>query len=514
MVLGGTLARERGDTVRRAILVLIVFMALEAGVFAAQRVSAQRAAPKQATLADIVAQIDREESKALKGSNPSQLDRSHRIELLGKLIFFDRQLSVNRNEACALCHMPQAGFSGAVQAFNLTTVAYPGSVRQRFSQRKPQSAAYAVYAPVLHYNAAQQNFYGGNFWDMRASGWRTGSPAAEQAERPPINPVEMGFSDTACVVRRLASSPYRKLFERVWGPQAFALDWPADVDKVCSVPGGPLQQKNANGLEPNENPVVLRLSAVDRGRSHATFDQMGYAVAAFEGSSEMSPFSSKFDAFLAGNAKLTAQEQRGYDLFRGKANCNSCHLDGNGVGTNQRTVAADVRPLFTDETSSNLGVPKNPALAFYNENKPDSQGYVVNPAGRTFIDTGVGGFLTGPNNPDAAWKKLAPQYMGKVKVPTVRNVDMRPNASFVKAYMHNGYFKNLKDVVHFYNTRDTLRRCAAGSPGVNVTCWPAPEVSANMDTTIGRLGLTDQEENDIVAFMKTLTDGYTAPKSR
>jgi cytochrome c peroxidase len=495
---------------RRTVLVLMVFAALNAGLFAVQRAAAGRSAPPQATLSDIVAQIDREESRALGTVNLAQLDRSHRIELLGKLIFFDRQLSVNRNEACAFCHMPQTGFSGAIQAFNLTTVAYPGSVRERFSQRKPQSAAYAVYAPVLHYDEKQQNFYGGGFWDMRASGWRTGNTAAEQAERPPINPVEMGFSDTACAVRRLSASPYRKLFERVWGPQAFAIDWPAGADQVCSIPGGPLEQPNLKSLEPNENPAVLRLSAVDRGRSHATYDQMAYAIAAFEGSSEVSAFSSKFDAFLAGNVKLTAQEQRGYDLFRGKANCNSCHLDGNGTGTNQQTKAADVRPLFTDETSSNLGVPKNPALAFYGETKRDRSGYVVNPAGSNFVDTGVGGFLTGPNNPNAAWVKLAPQYQGKVKVPTVRNVDMRPNPSFVKAYMHNGYFKSLKAVVHFYNTRDTLPRCAAGSPGVNVTCWPAPEVAANVDKTIGSLHLTDREENDLVAFMKTLTDGFTA----
>jgi cytochrome c peroxidase len=500
--------------VRRAMSAIAVSAALEAGVFVAQGVSAQRGAPPQATLSDIVAQIDREEARTLQGVDLTRLDRTHRIELLGKLIFFDRQLSVNRNEACAFCHMPQAGFSGAIQSFNLTTVSYPGSVRQRFSQRKPQSAAYAVYAPVLHYDEAQQNFYGGNFWDMRASGWRTGNSAAEQAERPPINPVEMGLSDTACAVRRLSARPYRKLFERVWGPQAFAIAWPADADRICSIPGGPLEQPNAKSLEPNENPVVLRLSAIDRGRSHATFDQMAYAIAAYEGSSEVSPFSSKFDAFLAGAVKLSPQEQRGYDLFRGKANCNSCHLDGNGTGPNQKTAAADVRPLFTDETSSNLGVPKNPALAFYRETERDRYGYVPNPAGAKFIDTGVGGFLKGPNNPNAAWVKLAPQYEAKVKVPTIRNVDMRPNPSFVKAYMHNGYFKSLKDVVHFYNTRDKLPRCAANSPGVNVTCWPAPEDAANMDKTIGNLGLTDREENDLVAFMKTLTDGYTVPKSR
>ena len=90
----------------------------------------------------------------------------------------------------------------------------------------------------------------------------------------------------------------------------------------------------------------------------------------------------------------------------------------------------------------------------------------------------------------------------------VRNVDMRPRPDFVKAYMHNGYLKSLKEVVHFYNTRDALPRCQGeGAPGEKVSCWPAPEVSANVDTTVGKLGLTPQEEDQLVAFMKTLTDG-------
>ena len=96
-------------------------------------------------------------------------------------------------------------------------------------------------------------------------------------------------------------------------------------------------------------------------------------------------------------------------------------------------------------------------------------------------------------------------------MPTLRNVDMRPYPGFVQAYMHNGYLKSLKEVVHFYNTRDRFPHCSQGSPGEKVTCWPAPEAPANKDTTIGNLGLTDQEENEIVAFMQTLTDGYFKP---
>jgi cytochrome c peroxidase len=88
-------------------------------------------------------------------------------------------------------------------------------------------------------------------------------------------------------------------------------------------------------------------------------------------------------------------------------------------------------------------------------------------------------------------------------------VDKRPRPDFVKAYMHNGYLKSLKEVVHFYNTRDTLGACKGpGDSGEKVTCWPAPEVLQNLNKAIGSLGLTDKEEDQVVAFLKTLTDGY------
>ena len=95
-------------------------------------------------------------------------------------------------------------------------------------------------------------------------------------------------------------------------------------------------------------------------------------------------------------------------------------------------------------------------------------------------------------------------------MPTLRNVDKRPYPTFVKAYGHNGYFKSLKAIVHFYNTRDVLPRCKPDDPGEGTTCWPAPESTTNMNASkVGRLGLSDSEEDAIVSFMQTLSDGYT-----
>jgi cytochrome c peroxidase len=203
---------------------------------------------------------------------------------------------------------------------------------------------------------------------------------------------------------------------------------------------------------------------------------------------------------MAGKVEFTPDEMAGYGIFRANATqCNECHRDG-GPGE---------EPLFTDFTAANLGLPRNQALPFYDESAPDRLGYTANPDGRKFLDLGVGGFLAGPLNPNRQWAAMAKSFDGKFKTPTLRNVDKRPRPDFVKAYMHNGYLKSLKEVVHFYNTRDTLPRCQPGDPGEKVTCWPAPEYPETMNKKqLGNLKLSGREEDQLVEFLKTLTDGY------
>jgi cytochrome c peroxidase len=369
---------------------------------------------------------------------------------------------------------------------------------------------------VLQYDSTQHQFVGGNFWDMRATGLRLGNPAAEQAQGPPVNPVEMGLPDTACAVYRVSQSGYRGLFEQLWGAQSFAISWPANVEEVCSTPGPP----------PANDPFPVHLSDVDRGTSNSTFDHLTLSMAAYEASPDVSPFSSKFDYAVSNPQQqvFSKDELAGLQLFRGKGKCNTCHLDGtqNTAGTTTRptpksspnlfATATNAGPLFSDFQAHNLGIPANEALPYYCESTPDQYGYVANPLGQNYVDYGVGAFLAGnaaAPNPNQQWAQYAPQFNGTFQTPTLRNVDKRPRPDFVKAYMNNGYFKSLKEVVHFYNTRDVLPRCTDPlDPQAGVACWPAPAVSANEDTTIGNLGLTDQEENQIVAFLTTLTDGY------
>src|SRR5260370_9886388 len=156
--------------------------------------------------------------------------------------------------------------------------------------------------------------------DGRARGDTWKSPGAGRAKAPPIDSNEMGFPDTACVVQRLSLSPYRSSFEAVWGEQSFAITWLADVDRVCSTPGP---------AKPSD-PLPVHLSRVDRGRSNATYDQFALAIAIYGASPDISPFSSKFDYAIAHSDQkvLSSEEQAGWDLFHGKAKCNTCHVDG------------------------------------------------------------------------------------------------------------------------------------------------------------------------------------------
>src|SRR5947209_5493881 len=220
-------------------------------------------------IAQVEAEIDRIEAETLQRLAAPPNNQVQQIELLGKSMLYDKNLSVNRNEACAFCHMPETGFTGPISELNRTTGSYPGSVRTRFSNRKPQSHAYAPLSPVLHYNPGQGDLVGGNFWDMRATGRRLGNPAAEHAQGPPTNPVEMGLPDSACAVYRASQRPYRALFESVWGKQAFAIEWPKDVEQVCDQPG----PAAANA------PMPVHLSERDRGRAAATFVQLAKPMA-------------------------------------------------------------------------------------------------------------------------------------------------------------------------------------------------------------------------------------------
>src|SRR6266404_4506598 len=400
------------------------------------------------------------------------------VRILGGLLNFDENMSVGRNEACSFCHMPYAAFSGPIPSVNLTMIAYPGSFHLRAGKRTAQRYTYSPRFPVLHLNGAKHpavggTFTGGNFWDGRATGYLLQSPDAEQAQHPPVDTQEMGLPDTACIAFRLSQAEYRPLFEQVWGRGALDIKFPPNTETICATPGG------AAVFGTDTTPV--KLSPEDRLLADRAFDNWGQSLDAFEKSKEISPFTSKFDAVLAAQATLTADEMAGYNLFRGKAACNTCHVDGRGstqtpgtgfdgvpsttTGTDT-SHAATVNPLFTCFGSANEGLPLNPRNAFYYQTTPDFFGFTPNPFGFAYRDLGMGTFLRSgfgsAPNPNSEWIPFAPATDGQFEVSTARNVAMTPlgctteapGPFFQKEFFHNGYIKSLKQLVHFYNTRD------------------------------------------------------------
>src|SRR6266478_7338850 len=300
--------------------------------------------------------------------------------LLGKLMNFDENISPFKNRACGFCHMPYAGFSGSIPSVNLTMIAYPGSFAFRAGKRTAQRYTYSPSFPVLNYNTAQAAFFGGNFWDSRATGYLLGSPDEEQAQGPPVDTQEHALPDTACIAFRLQTAAYRPLFETVWGAGSLDIKFPPSTENTCDTPGG------ASVFGANTMPI--RLTPDDRAKANNVYDHWAQSIDQYEASPDVSAFSSKFDAFLKGTYTMTPDEMAGYGLFRGKANCNSCHLDGrstaptppngtapNGVDTG---AAASTTPLFTCFGSANLGLPLNPRDAIYYQDKPDFFGFTAN----------------------------------------------------------------------------------------------------------------------------------------
>ncbi len=273
---------------------------------------------------------------------------------------------------------------------------------------------------------------------------------AQQALGPFLNPLEMNNPSRRAVVDKIAASRYAPLFRQQFGATIFN-----DTD--------------------------------------AAYTQIGVAIEAFERAA-LQPFSSKFDAMVRGQATFTPAEARGMALFMdpARANCAGCHVMDPTTGRPEDS-------LFTEFTYYANGVPRNTAI-------PRN----ADPA---FFDLGLCGpertTLTLPAS--VVPGTTVAHFCGKFKMPTLRNVAERP------AFMHNGFFTNLNEVVRFYSTRNTNPQRWYGPSGVpndlpaqyrgNIESVKAP---FNRAPTAGPL-LTDPEVNDIVAFLRTLSDGFRAP---
>jgi cytochrome c peroxidase len=392
------------------------------------------------------------------------------VAMLGKELFNDPSLSASGKQSCASCHSAQHAFGPpnnlAVQlgGAHMTDEGYrppptltylyrqlpfsigpdagdvdvPVSVQQQAAaavgvQRATKSALLAPVAPAM----VPQ---GGLFWDGRAD------TLQRQAIGPMVNPVEMANANPAEVAHKLAATKYRNDFTKLFGPRIL----------------------DNQGVLISEAMFAIGRYQVEDPSFHA--------------------FTSKYDAWLQGNARLSPAELRGLHLFNDpdKANCAGCHLSQPGKD--------GLPPMFTDTQYEALGVPRNPHLA---QNKDPK-----------FFDMGIcGPFRTDMVN--------LTQYCGMFLTPTLRNTADRG------VYFHNGVYHTLKEVMDFYNLRNTnpdkiYPKDASGKvekyddlPAkyqANVDVADAP-----FDRKFGdKPAMTDDEINDIIAFMKTLNDGYTS----
>ncbi|MBL0717079.1 MAG: cytochrome-c peroxidase [Desulfosarcina sp.] len=322
-----------------------------------------------------------------------------KIELLGKKIYNDEDLSFYSNQSCKTCHHPGAGFADKENTKDpYNSVVSTGSNGFSVGGRNAPTAAYAGFSPVFHWDATIKGYVGGMFWDGRATGAALQDPLAEQAQGPFLNPVEMALPNADAVVDAVALSNYARLFMEVFP-------------------------------ETNFNDVG------------ETYNNIARAIAAYERSAEVTRFNSKFDTFWSEcnesgidistintgtdlsslpQRTLSDRQLQGLALFNdpAKGNCAACHMTTDFVDTNGVVSP----PIFTDFTYDNLGIPKseNPLIA---DNLPDY---------------GLGG------RDDIKGKK----QLGKFKVSTLRNIAKTP------PYGHNGYFATLEEIVNFYNTRD------------------------------------------------------------
>jgi cytochrome c peroxidase len=365
------------------------------------------------------------------------------LQTLGRVLFFDPSLSASGRMSCATCHDPQHGFSPP----NALAVQLGGKDMLRPGARAVPSLEYLQAVPPFteHYfesddegdNSIDNGPTGGLTWDGRVNRGR------DQARIPLLSPFEMANDSPTDAVKRMRDGQHANALRKLFGDDIFA-----DPERAFSAV--------AEALE--------------------VFQQDYRAFY---------PYSSKYDAYLAGRATLTPQEAHGLVLFDDpeKGNCGNCHRSQRGKdGT---------PPQFTDYGMIAVGLPRNRAI-------PAN-------ADPNYFDMG----LCGPLRTDLSGDR---EYCGRFITPTLRNVALR------LSFFHNGVVHSLREAVAFYVERDTnpAKWYPSDATGQVQKFDDLPEAyraNVNMEPPFGgRPGdpprLSASEIEDVIAFLHTLTDGY------
>jgi cytochrome c peroxidase len=452
---------------------------------------------------------------------------------LGKKVFFDKISKPEDQQACASCHDFKVGGTLPNSKINKTTVSAPGAKVKRRGSLKPPTNQYAFFSPPFVANGLSPGlFEGGNFWDGRAEGFGAlGSPS--------------GLGDVAVSgTVRLEHIPLSKqdAYKKYLGPTTDqALNpFPNNVEqnirikRVCKN----VRDASYSSLYTQAYGVPIDCKGLETDPASPvsiSYKRIALSLGAYQASDEVNSFSSKRDKALKIDPTfpvdgLTPQENLGHDLFYGRndtgqnrivtgpfgtgplnANCAVCHsgLPGQSGPTTPPPFGNNADPegdhpnqLYTDNFYHHIGLPYNREVR---QTINGSNGETVLPGEKKGLTDHIS----------------TASFPGHFKTPTLRNVAKGATATFTKAYMHNGYFKNLEDVVHFYNTRDVAPNGKCETLGIqNATaaeakannCWPAPEFDNGgvaPGFIVGNLGLTPAEEAALVAYLKTLSDTVT-----
>ena len=381
------------------------------------------------------------------------------LSALGRAMFNDAGLSANGRLACASCHDPATAFGPNARTPSPFADADPAHAGTRaipalrYAQFAGRFTEHTVDDEETH--GVDGGPTGGFTWDGRAD------TAREQALIPLFDPREMGNADPAALARRIAAAPYAPLFR-----QAF------------SAPG--------RDVFTDSQQVV---------------DWAALAFEVFEQGPEFAPFDSRYDRFLAGREALSPAELRGLAIYRdaAKGNCDTCHPS--------RRASSGRAPLFTDAGFIAVAAPRRadlPPLAASAAVAP-----LASQARGAEADVGLCRSARVGLSDD-------PSFCGRFRTPTLRNVALRTS------FFHNGSVHSLRDAVAFYATRDTdpgrwYPRNADGS--VRVYDDLPADLAAFVNHEVpfeplasGKPRLDDRDIDDLVAFLKTLTDADAATR--
>jgi cytochrome c peroxidase len=413
------------------------------------------------------------------------------LQELGKRLLFDNISSPPRM-SCATCHVPSTGWTGGDSGVNQHQVAITGANPHEVGNLKPPFNAYSTFVPPFAHvplfgppggpncdaDAIPVNCLGGVFWNGRAEG---------------KDPEGQGVISEHVGEDVFDTTEQTEAFKQFIGPTTDqALNPFGPVEQNIVRQGVCNQVKQAKYAELFQFAWGTPIDCQDEAHSNRSFKRLALALGAWQASDEVNSFSSKRDLALANDADgkfplddLTGQENLGHDLFYGKAGCTICH-NNHSFGSD----GTESDQLYTDFRYHNIGVPQNPEI-------PDSEV----PQGLA-DHTGV------------------PGHSGHWKTPTLRNVDKRKGNGFTKAYTHNGWFKSLESIVHFYNTATLLAECpthvSTEKEALAQNCWPAPQDpnATARGLLFGNLNLTPEEEAAVVAYLKTFTDTETPKQPR